>query len=214
MTDHMLQFDQPTVFVVDDDRLMCRLIRRFVESEGLLTEVYGGVEDFLNAYDDSRSGCLVADVWMPGMTGLDLQQTLWDHGSRLPMILISGQADVPLAVQALRAHAVNFLEKPFQRETLLQSIREALAVDREQRDAARQRDATERRLAALTPRQREVADLVVAGHDNLAIARRLSMSVATVESHRSRIMATLGVHSLAELMRLTIDAGAVNATRN
>jgi FixJ family two-component response regulator len=211
MADQLTPPDQQTVFVVDDDRMMCQMIRRFVESAGLRTEIFSGVQDFLSAYDDSRRGCLVADVWMPGMTGMDLQKALWDSGSRLPVILMSGQADVPLAVQALRAHAVDFLEKPFKKETLLHSIREALALDLERRGAGDHQADAQQRITALTPRQREVVDLVVAGCDNVAIARRLKMSVAMVETHRSRIMAMLGVRSLAELMRLTIDAGAVEA---
>jgi FixJ family two-component response regulator len=150
----------------------------------------------------------VTDVWMPQMTGLELHAALSREGCAPPMILVSGEATVPVTIGALRACAVDFLEKPFRREELLESIEVALRLDRERREEAARRGEARRRLVALTPRQREVVDLIVAGADNLAIARRLNMSVATVESHRARVMQALGVQTLAELMRLAVDAAA------
>lgn len=196
-----------TVFVVDDDPAMRRMIETFVQSSGRLVESYECASEFLGAYHAWRPGCLVSDVWMPQMTGLELHAALAREGCAPPLILISGEATVPVTIGALRARAVNFLEKPFRREELLQSVEAALRLDRESRADAARRDEARRRLAALTPRQREVVDLLVAGVDNLAVARRLNMSVATVESHRARVMHALGVQTLAELMRLAVDAG-------
>lgn len=196
-----------TVFVVDDDPAMRRMIESFVQSSGRPVESYECASEFLGAYHASRPGCLVSDVWMPQMTGLELHAALAREGCAPPLILVSGEATVPVTIGALRARAVNFLEKPFRREELLQSVEAALRLDRESRADAVRRGEARRRLAALTPRQREVVDLVVAGVDNLAVARRLNMSVATVESHRARVMHALGVQTLAELMRLAVDAG-------
>lgn len=197
-----------TVFVVDDDPAMRRLIGGFVESAGLRCETFSSATAFLEAFDASRAGCLVADVEMPGMSGIELQETLASRGPLVPVIIVTGYGDVPLAVRATRALAVDVLEKPFHGEELLNRIDQALRINQQRRQAQAQQDELSSRLAGLTEREREVMSLVVAGCANKQIACRLHLSEKTVEAHRGHMMKKLGVVSIAELVRFAIAAGA------
>jgi RNA polymerase sigma factor (sigma-70 family) len=201
---------ESTVFIVDDDESVRRLIQGFVESAGLPTECYASAQAFLNAYDASRAGCLVTDVRMPGMSGVELQESLAAKGAVLPVIVVTGHGDVPMTVRAMRALAVDVLEKPFQREQLLQRIAQALRLDQQRREEQARKAALSERFAALSKRERDVLCLVVAGLANKQIAHRLDLSEKTIEGHRSRMMKRLGVASLAELVRLALAAGAVS----
>jgi two-component system response regulator FixJ len=195
---------EQTVFVVDDDAGMRDSLRWLLQSVDLAVETYGSAEEFLNACDASRSGCLVLDVRMPGMSGLSLQDALAVRKITLPVIMITGYGEVPTAVRALKAGAVDFIEKPFSDDLLLERVRQALASDREARDQqARHREAVER-FTQLTPREREVMELVIAGKANKVIASDLGLSPKTVEVHRASVMRKMQVHSVADLVRAAL----------
>jgi len=191
------------VYIVDDDAAILDSLKILVESEGYRAVAFASALEFLASDAPAAlDGCLIADVRMPGMSGLELQEELNARGAKLPVIIMTGHGDVPLAVSAMKAGAVDFLEKPFDEEALLDSIRRAIekpAVD----EAVRQ---TLERMAALTPRENEVLDLLVLGRANKVIAYELSISPRTVEIHRARVMDKMGARSLAELVRMVLSA--------
>jgi two-component system response regulator TtrR len=197
---------KPTVFVVDDDEAMRDSMSWLLEGEGYRVSCFDSGESYLAAWRDDMRGCLVLDVRMPEMSGLELQEKLDTLGSRLPIIFITGHGDVPMAVAALQRGACDFIEKPFHNEDLLSRIERALEIDAEIA-ARRQRDgAVARRLEQLTQREREVMQLVVAGKLNKQVADQLDISMKTVEAHRARVMEKMGVRTLAELVRLVMSA--------
>ena len=200
---------EPIVFVIDDEQAVRDSLRWLLESVGLAVCAYASVGDFLREYDAARAGCLVLDVRMPGMSGLDLQQELVRRGANLPIIFITAHAEVPMAVRAVKAGAVDFIQKPFSDQLLLDRVRQALEIDRQDREVRQRREDTRHRLATLTPREREVLDLVAAGRVNKEIAATLGVSTKTVEVHRARVMAKMRVDSVAELVRACILAGAI-----
>ena len=191
------------VYIVDDDAAILDSLKILVESEGYRAVAFASALEFLASDAPAAlDGCLIADVRMPGMSGLELQEELNARGAKLPVIIMTGHGDVPLAVSAMKAGAVDFLEKPFDEEALLDSIRRAIekpAVD----ESVRQ---TLERMAALTPRENEVLDLLVLGRANKVIAYELSISPRTVEIHRARVMDKMGARSLAELVRMVLSA--------
>lgn len=193
-----------TVFVVDDDRSVRESLRAVMSSVGLSVAVYESAQSFLDDYDPSRPGCLVLDVRMPRMSGLDLMDKLKDERIRIPMIFITGHGDVPTAVKAMKAGAIDFLEKPFSHQDLLDRIHLALQRDADRRDEEVRQEALEARLARLTRREREVMQWVVRGHPNKVIAAELGITLKTVEHHRSRIMEKLQVEGVVELVRLVL----------
>lgn len=195
-----------TVFVVDDDPAVRDAVRQVVLSVGLAVETYSTSQEFLDKYDPARPGCLVLDVRMPGRSGLDLQRELSQRGIALPVIIITGYADVYLAVRALKAGALDFIEKPFSSQVLLERIEEAIEKDRQARKENATRAEFAVRLDSLTPRERQVMDLVVDGQPNKAIAAELGLSLKTVEGHRAHVMEKMKVSSLAELVRLAVTA--------
>jgi two-component system, LuxR family, response regulator FixJ len=194
----------PTVFVVDDDPAMRDSLCWLLQSVDLHVETYPSADAFLAAYDVGRPGCLVLDVRMPGMSGLNLQDELRTRNIRLPIIMLSGHAEVPTAVRALKAGAIDFMEKPFSDELLLDRIRQAIDLDREQRDAGARRAAVAERYALLTPREREVMELVTAGKANKVIAADLGLSPKTVEVHRAAVMDKMHADSVADLVRMRL----------
>ena len=198
--------EEPTVFVVDDDPGVGDSIRFLLLSVGLPSETFLSAIDFLDAHDPERAGCLVLDVRMPGMSGLDLQARLQGMGSTLPIIFVTAHGDVPMAVNAVRAGAVDFIQKPFRDQELLDKIQEALKVDA--RIRAQRMDFVEikGRLETLTPRETEVLGLVVDGKPNKNIARALGISQRTVEIHRARVMVKMQVRSVSKLVQLVIKA--------
>lgn len=201
---------EPTVFVVDDDPGVGDSIRLLLRSVGLPSEVFSSAMDFLEAYETERAGCLVLDVRMPGMSGLDLQARLQEMGSTLPIIFVTAHGDVPMAVDAVKAGALDFIQKPFRDQELLDKIQEALEVDARWR--AERRDLVEirSRLGSLTPRETEVLDLVLSGEPNKAIARALEISQRTVEIHRARVMEKMQVRSVPMLVQLVMKAKVEN----
>jgi RNA polymerase sigma factor (sigma-70 family) len=197
----------PTVFVVDDDASTRELLSWLMKRNELAVEVFGDAAAFMAAYRPDRPGCLVLDLNMPGMSGLDLQRLLKEQGVVLPVLFLSGGADVPQAVRAVREGAVDFIEKPFDYKQVVERVRECLARDAAERAGREARQLRAGRLAQLTTREREVLDLVVAGKLNREIAEALDISVKTVEAHRARLMEKLEVGSLAELVQAVVSAG-------
>ena len=196
----------PTVYLVDDDAAVTRAIASFGSLMQLRIRAFGSAESLLAEEELPGEGCLILDIRLPGMSGLDLQTTLRERQCELPVIMISGHADVPLAVEAMRRGALTVLEKPFGLEVIMQHIRNAVEVDRVQRDRARQRDSVRERLAKLTPREREVLALIPQGLTNKQMAAQLHLTLRAIEDRRARLMRHLGVRSVAELLLLVQQA--------
>ena len=191
---------EQTVFIVDDDAAVCDSIQELVESVGLRAETYASGQAFLDHYQLERSGCLVLDVRMAEMSGLVLQEKLNALGAGIPVIIITGHADVPMAVQALKAGAVDFVQKPYRNQLLLDSINNALTMDTITRRSLDESQNHDRQLATLTKREQEVLDKLLAGSISKQIASELGISTRTVEAHRQNLLRKLGVGSVKELM--------------
>ena len=192
------------VFVVDDDQAVRESLALLVQSVGIEAETFASAREFLDTYRPDQRGCLITDIRMPGMSGLELQEQLSSDGVRIPVIVLTGHGDVPAAVRALKGGAVDFVEKPFNPQALLDLVQQAIAKDAEIRELADQEAAVAERMSLLTPREHEVMTLVVAGKANKVIAIELSISERTVELHRGRIMKKMQARSLAELMRAVL----------
>jgi FixJ family two-component response regulator len=197
---------ESTVFVVDDDQAMRHSLQWLIESVGLRVRTFGSAEEFLQIYYPGQAGCLLLDVRMPGMSGLDLQSYLARDQISLPVVIITGHGDVPMAVKAMQSGAMDFIEKPFKDDDLLASIRTALAADQTRRRERLKRAEIATRLAELTPREHEVMDMVTEGKSNKDIAASLGVSTKTVEAHRARVMDKMRADSLAELVRMVLIA--------
>lgn len=193
---------QPVVFLLDDDTRFVNALSTLLEVHGLTTRAFTKVDDFLSSHDPDCPGCLVLDVRMPGVTGLELQNLLAARGIVRPIIFLTAHGDIRMSVQAMKAGAVTFLPKPARRAELLAAIQEAIRIDALERQRRRERADLMDRLATLTPREREVLDLVVAGRLNKQIALELCTAEKTVKSHRGHIMAKLQVRSTAALVAL------------
>lgn len=196
---------KPTVFIIDDDEAVRDSIQELMNSVGLNAEVYETAHQYLEAFDPEQPGCLVLDVRMAHMSGPALQARLNEIGARIPIVFISGYGDIPIAVKAIQAGAVDFVQKPYHEQQLLDSINEALRRDTAWRHDSADRGEFEERLRLLTNREREVMAWVVKGLSSKEIARRLNISPRTVEVHRSRLLDKLAVGSIPELIHL-IDA--------
>jgi len=203
----------PTVFVVDDGRAMRESLRWLLEAVGFSVETYPSPEEFLEHFDASKPGCLLLDVNMPSMNGLELQQELTARGALTPIIFLTAYGDVPLAVQACQAGALDFIEKPFSDDLLLAAIRKALAKDRLVRRRRTEEVEFAERTALLTAREREVMTRVMAGKTNNDMARELGVSPRTIEVHRGHLMTKLGTNSVADLVRLGLSTRAVLAPK-
>lgn len=195
---------QATVFVVDDDEAMTKSIRWLIETVGLRVKTFSQGKEFLDSYKSNDPGCLILDVRMPGMSGLELQGQLKEHHINLPIIFITGHGDVPMAIKAMKAGAFEFLTKPFNDQTLLDSINQAIEFDSTRRQENLELDSIIARIEKLTPRESEVMDLVVEGKLNKVIADELYISAKTVELHRAKIMEKMQAASLAQLVRLVL----------
>lgn len=195
-----------TVYVVDDDPAMRHSLAWLIGALGVSVESFGSGEEFLRAVRPDRPGCLVTDVRMPGMSGLELQDTLARAGSLLAVVVITGHGDVPMAARAFRGGAVDFIEKPFNDQLLLDRVHEALETSMRVWAVHTRKAEVRSLLARLTPRERQVADLVVAGKLNKVIAAEINLSPKTVELHRHNVMEKLEVGSVADLTRLLIEA--------
>lgn len=203
----MTSVHRQTVFIVDDDASVRDSLSLLLSLRGYATAVFSCAEDFLRALAPGWRGCVVADIRMPGMSGLDLQAALANHPSQLPFIIITGHGDVPAARRAFKASAVDFLLKPFDHEHLIQAIEKALQSVRTEGEAAAAARSRPR-ASALSSRESEVLALVVDGLDNRSIGERLGISARTVEVHKARVMDKLGARNLAELIRIA-HAGRV-----
>ncbi len=191
-----------TVFIVDDDPAIRIGMQALMESVNIVHEIFASADEFLQREQDHRAGCLVLDIRMPGLGGLELQDELISRGNTLPIIFITGHGDVPMAVDAMQKGAVDFIQKPFRDQELLDRVREALLADKERRKELEQHAEVESRLQKLTKREREVFDLVVTGKPNKVIAYELGVSQRTVEIHRARVMEKMEARSLADLVRM------------
>jgi FixJ family two-component response regulator len=194
---------EPIVFVVDDDASIRTAMRRGLAAAGFAVRTFASADAFLAAHDPDEPGCLVADVAMPGMSGLELQSVLAARGSARPIIFVTARGSIPMSVQAMRAGAVTFLPKPVRLGDLLAAVLEAFERDRQRRRADAQRNDVENRLMSLTTREREVLELIVIGRLNKQIAAELGAAEKTIKVHRGRVMAKLQVRSVAELVTLT-----------
>lgn len=195
---------KPTIYIVDDDQAVRDGLTALLTVSGFALQTFDSAERFLAAIDPNAAGCAILDIRMPGMNGLELQGELKRRGIALPVIIITGHGEVPLAVAALKAGAVDFLEKPFDSDALLASIQDALRRGAVSRASPFDREIIAARLAQLTPREREVMNLVVAGHPNKVVANRLGIAVRTVEIHRAKVMDKTEARNLSELIRMAI----------
>jgi len=201
--------EEPTVFIVDDDASVLRSLQRLLRSAGWTTEAYDSAEEFLRVRDRGAAGCVILDLAMPGLDGLEVQRRLVEEGMALPIIFLTGRSDPPTIVRAMRAGATNFLCKPIDGDRLLASVAEAVEADRLfRRDNA---DLIEgrQRLATLTARERQVLDRVVAGRLNKQTADELGTALKTIKVHRARMMSKMNVKSLAQLARLVERMGVL-----
>ena len=203
---------QPIVFVVDDDDAVRNSLRLLLKSASLSTTAFASAQEFLAGWTTEQLGCLVLDVRMPGMSGLELQEELNRRGAIIPVIFISGHADVPMAVEAIQHGAFDFLQKPFGDQDLIDRIQRALAADADNRQALSQLDELRKRYATLTPREQEVLVLVTDGRANKVMAGDLGVSQRTIEIHRARVMEKMGARSIAQLVRMTLDLGIGDAS--
>jgi two-component system response regulator FixJ len=195
----------PVVFIVDDDEAVRSSLRLLLKSVGLVPSALASAREFLDKYDPAQPGCLVLDVRMPEMSGLELQEQLNLKGAVLPVIFITGHGDVPMAVEAMQAGACDFLQKPFRDQDLIDRIQRALDKDRTNRAALNERTLIRERLQSLTPREREVLAMVTSGKANKVMAADLGVSQRTVEIHRARVMEKMSAASLAQLVRMVMD---------
>ena len=197
---------QATVFIVDDDPAIRFAMQALMDSVNIEHEIFASGDEFLEKFSEERAGCLVLDIRMPGLGGLELQDELVNRDSTLPIIFITGHGDVPMAVDAMQKGAVDFIQKPFRDQDLLDRIREAIKTDRERREEQQKHAEVATRLARLTKREREVFDLVVTGKPNKVIAYELGVSQRTVEIHRARVMEKMQARSLADLVKMHMTA--------
>jgi len=195
------------IYLVDDDPAVLKALSRLLRSGGYEPAAFSSAREFMQAYQPGTPGCLVLDISMPGMTGMDLQRWLMEKHNPLPVIFLTGRGDIPTSVRAMKKGAVDFLTKPVNDTDLLRAIEEAVKRDREIRSARAEASAIQARLATLTPREREVLEQVVSGRLNKQIAAELGTVEKTIKVHRARVMEKMGVESLAALARVAERAG-------
>jgi two-component system, LuxR family, response regulator FixJ len=195
----------PMVFIVDDDEAVRASLRLLLKSVGIAATALGSAHEFLERHDASQPSCLLLDIRMPGMSGLELQQALNLRGRIIPVIFITGHGDVPMAVEAMKNGAFDFLQKPFRDQELIDRVQLALAKDKENRVALSQHSKIRAHLESLTPREREVLDLMTRGKPNKVMAADLGISQRTVEIHRARVMEKMEASSLAQAVRIMMD---------
>jgi FixJ family two-component response regulator len=203
---------EATVFVVDDEPAIRDSLAMLLRSVGLPSRAFPSATAFLEGLEAGATGCVIADVRMPGMSGLELQEALRARAARLPVIIITGHGDIAMAVRAMKAGAADFIEKPFNEQVLLDAVHRALAQGRaDAAPAGTNRAEIEARVAALTPREHEVLLLIAEGRPNKVVATRLGLSTRTVEVHRAKVMEKMGARSLAELVRMAIACDLIKA---
>ncbi len=196
--------DAPHVYIVEDDDAVRESLQLVLESVGYKTRTFASANAFLESYDSELAGCLVLDIRMPGMNGMELQRKLNERNSILPVIFVTGHGDVPMAVEAMQQGALDFVQKPYREQELLEKIERAFAIDRANRESLQQRQQIAGRLDSLTPRELDVLRLMIEGKANKVIAIDLDISQRTVEIHRARVMEKLEANSLAHLVRMVM----------
>ena len=194
------------VYVVDDDKAVRDSLRWLIESVDLTVKTFSNGQELLDNFNENEISCLVLDVRMPGISGLDLQQRLKNLNSKVPVIIVTGHADVPMAIQAMKAGAFDFIEKPYSDQLLLERIQCAIEQDDGLKKQQTINDEINLRIESLTPRELEVMGLVVTGHSNKSIAKELGVSIKTVEVHRGNLMSKMEAKSLSELVRLVMSS--------
>jgi len=196
---------EPMIFIVDDDDGVRASLRVLLKSVGIAATPLASAQEFLASYQPSQPGCLLLDIRMPGMSGLELQAELNVRGVIIPVIFITGHGDVPMAVEAMQHGAFDFLQKPFRDQDVIDRVQKALARDRENRDALQSHERIRALLKSLTPREREVLDLMASGKANKVMATELGLSPRTVEIHRAHVMEKMAAHSVAQLVRMMME---------
>lgn len=202
---------RPTIWLVDDDDALRRSLAFLLEQAGFAVRSFDQPQDFLDAYEPTDPECLVLDLQMPQMSGLDVVAALRRQGFVLPVVMISGHGDIPATVQAMRLGAIDFLEKPVQREALLHRVREGVRLNAGQQQRRNQIDATRRRLASLSPREAELLTHLIAGLSNKQIAAELHIAEKTVANHRARLMDKMAAANGPDLVRMVMEAGGTEA---
>jgi len=197
---------EQTVYVVEDDEPVRDSLLLLLKAEGYATKGYASAAAFLDEDIISLNGCLILDIRMPGMTGMELHKRMLELRCALPVIFVTGHGDVAMAVEAMKLGAVDFVQKPYREEDLLEKVRQALKMDAEQQEALRYKERLQERIASLTPRELEIMDMMIDGNANKVIAIELDISQRTVEIHRSRVMQKMGTHSLAQLVQMVLAA--------
>ncbi len=192
---------KPAVFLIDDHEDIRRGLRRVLMSEGIQVEEFASAQEFLNTYETHRSGCVVSDVVMPGMTGMELQAALNQRNVQIPMVLMSAHGDIAITKQALKNGAVDFLEKPVSNAELISAVHEAFAQDASQRQQQRTQERQDARLACLTRRERQILNLLLSGLSNQDVSEKLTLSPRTIETHRANILRKMHASSLYQLSR-------------
>lgn len=195
----------PRIFIVEDDDAVRESLQLVLESLGHTVSAFPSAGAFLEQFNSDLAGCLVLDIRMPGMNGMELQRKLNDSNSMLPIIFVTGHGDVPMAVEAMQQGAFDFIQKPYREQELLEKIERALALDKENRESLQQRQAILAHLQELTPREMDVLLLMIEGKANKVIAADLDISQRTVEIHRARVMEKLRANSLAHLVRMVMQ---------
>ena len=198
---------EPTVFVIDDDKAVRSATKNLLESVGLRAETFASPREFLSSERKNSPGCLVLDVRLPGTSGLDLQKELAALNVDIPIVFITGHADVPMTVQAMKAGAADFLPKPFRDQDFLDAVQKAIGLDRDRREQEAGLAGEKQRFSSLTPREREVMALVIAGHLNKQVAAQIGTSETTAKIHRGQVMRKMQVQSLADLVRMAERLG-------
>jgi two-component system response regulator FixJ len=200
-----MQGQTPIVFIVDDDEAVRGSLRFLMKSVGLASQARASATEFLESYEPTQPGCLVLDVRMPGMSGLELQQQLNLRGATIPVIFITGHGDIPMAVEAMQHGAFDFLQKPFRDQDFVDRIQQALERDARTRAVLAQHEQIRASFNSLTPREQDVLPLMISGKSNKIMAGELGVSQRTVEIHRARVMEKTGAASLAQLVRMAMD---------
>jgi len=196
--------DAATVFIVDDDAAVRDSMTMLLDTVGLPSKSYSSADEFLAAYDHDSPGCLLLDIRMPGMSGIDLQEQLRARHAITPIIFITGHGDVPMAVEAIQGGAIDFLQKPFRDQELIDRITAAMKSDKEVRQELGKKRELQSRFESLTPREKDVLELIVQGHANKVVAYKLGVSQRTVEIHRARVMEKMRARSFAQLVRMSM----------
>ncbi len=207
-----MNMTRPLIYVVDDDDTFRKSLQWLLESVGLAVRTFSTAAEFLEAYVPGSPGCLVLDIRMPGMSGLQLQDQLASRGIGLPVIFLTGHGDVPMAVAAVKKGALDFIQKPYNDQQLLDLVNEALKRDAELREREARSQQIAGLVASMTAREREVMDAVVSGKSNKIIAEELGVTIKTVEAHRARVMEKMGAESLAHLVHLVMTARGAGVT--